>query len=343
MRYSLPALGLPTAVVSSDPVRKPIRLAFPASSARRSTCADPPALGVPGVTGTNCAETGPWATLRVVVSAMAGQHRNGEGHGQWQRQATKHAATIRASGRHRVAAARRPALTCVPPLSIVEKSPGGSMSIAEQASAEPTASPERPGRGSLLWPLGYALFVAVWALLFLRHNIDYGLDDSFISYRYAQNFADGYGLAFNPGERFFGTTAAGYAPAPRPAPHAHGFGDPETLGRAHNPRGGRTRGMPAHHRPWRPRGPPLADQCHLRRRAFTLGRSVRSPAMRPSPSWLSACWARCAWVIGRGPCSAGSCWPWPHLPSRRRTAGRTGWALPLGEPRYRLRRLPEVP
>ena len=85
------------------------------------------------------------------------------------------------------------------------------MSTTEQAPPAPTTTPERPGRKSLFWPLGYTLFVAVWALLFLRHNIDYGLDDSFISYRYARNFADGYGLVFNPGERFFGTTAAGYA------------------------------------------------------------------------------------------------------------------------------------
>jgi energy-converting hydrogenase Eha subunit A len=68
-------------------------------------------------------------------------------------------------------------------------------------------------RSQLLWPTMYAAYVALWAILFLRHNINYGLDDSFISYRYAQNLADGYGLVFNPGERFFGTTAAGYATA----------------------------------------------------------------------------------------------------------------------------------
>ena len=37
------------------------------------------------------------------------------------------------------------------------------------------------------------------------------LDDFFITFRYAQNFAEGRGLVFNPGERAFGTTAPGYA------------------------------------------------------------------------------------------------------------------------------------
>jgi hypothetical protein len=37
------------------------------------------------------------------------------------------------------------------------------------------------------------------------------LDDFYITFRYAQNFAQGDGLVFNPGERVFGTTAPGYA------------------------------------------------------------------------------------------------------------------------------------
>ncbi|HXT21421.1 MAG TPA: hypothetical protein VN923_11765, partial [Thermoanaerobaculia bacterium] len=37
------------------------------------------------------------------------------------------------------------------------------------------------------------------------------IDDFFITFHYAQNLADGYGLVFNPGERVFGTTAPGYA------------------------------------------------------------------------------------------------------------------------------------
>lgn len=36
-------------------------------------------------------------------------------------------------------------------------------------------------------------------------------DDFFITYRYAQNLAEGRGLVFNPGERVFGTTAPGLA------------------------------------------------------------------------------------------------------------------------------------
>lgn len=38
-----------------------------------------------------------------------------------------------------------------------------------------------------------------------------GLDDVFITYRYAQNLAEGQGFVFNPGERVFGTTAPGFA------------------------------------------------------------------------------------------------------------------------------------
>lgn len=39
----------------------------------------------------------------------------------------------------------------------------------------------------------------------------FSYDDAYITYRYAQNFASGDGLVFNPGERVLGTTAPGYA------------------------------------------------------------------------------------------------------------------------------------
>jgi hypothetical protein len=41
--------------------------------------------------------------------------------------------------------------------------------------------------------------------------LGYSYDDAFITYRYAQNWAEGAGLVFNPGERVLGTTAPGYA------------------------------------------------------------------------------------------------------------------------------------
>jgi hypothetical protein len=48
---------------------------------------------------------------------------------------------------------------------------------------------------------------AVWGLA-LR---EFRLDDSFITYRYAQNIADGVGFVYNPGERVLSTTAPLYA------------------------------------------------------------------------------------------------------------------------------------
>lgn len=55
------------------------------------------------------------------------------------------------------------------------------------------------------------LFVLLLALLFLSFNYNRYIDDSFITFRYAQNFAEGYGLRFNPDEIHFGSTAMGLA------------------------------------------------------------------------------------------------------------------------------------
>jgi hypothetical protein len=54
------------------------------------------------------------------------------------------------------------------------------------------------------------LWLAVAALFCFRLQ-GRSLDDFFITYRYAQNLAQGNGLVFNPGERVFGTTAPGLA------------------------------------------------------------------------------------------------------------------------------------
>lgn len=42
-------------------------------------------------------------------------------------------------------------------------------------------------------------------------NIGYAVDDSYITFRYAYNFVEGFGLTFNPDERHYGSTAAGFA------------------------------------------------------------------------------------------------------------------------------------
>jgi arabinofuranosyltransferase len=63
-------------------------------------------------------------------------------------------------------------------------------------------------------PLIFVLLMGVIAYIGIMHfkyNSEYGLDDSYITYRYAYNFAEGYGLVFNPGEKHYGSTAAGYA------------------------------------------------------------------------------------------------------------------------------------
>ncbi|WP_157838094.1 hypothetical protein [Pseudomonas sp. PH1b] len=49
------------------------------------------------------------------------------------------------------------------------------------------------------------------ALLYYDRNKIYSVDDSFITYRYAFNLMQGDGLVFNLNEKYYGTTAAGYA------------------------------------------------------------------------------------------------------------------------------------
>lgn len=63
------------------------------------------------------------------------------------------------------------------------------------------------------WRFERALLGALVAILlagqaYLFHDLRH--DDPFISYRYGQNLANGYGLTFNPGERFLGATSPGH-------------------------------------------------------------------------------------------------------------------------------------
>lgn len=52
---------------------------------------------------------------------------------------------------------------------------------------------------------------AVLSILYVIHNHDYGMDESYITYRYADNLKNGYGLVFNAGEKYYGSTAMGFA------------------------------------------------------------------------------------------------------------------------------------
>lgn len=60
------------------------------------------------------------------------------------------------------------------------------------------------------WISYQALIVFISYFYYFR-NSGYSVDDSFITYRYALHLREGYGLVFNLGENYYGTTAAGYA------------------------------------------------------------------------------------------------------------------------------------
>jgi hypothetical protein len=59
------------------------------------------------------------------------------------------------------------------------------------------------------WAMTGALTMGLGLLFILYH--DFALDDSFITYRYAENLARGEGFIYNPGQRNLGTTAPFYA------------------------------------------------------------------------------------------------------------------------------------
>ncbi len=68
------------------------------------------------------------------------------------------------------------------------------------------------GNGYRLIAHGLAvLVVSMLTGLFLYNTIDFALDDSYITYRYAQHLELGYGPVFNAGEPYLGTTAPGFA------------------------------------------------------------------------------------------------------------------------------------
>lgn len=57
----------------------------------------------------------------------------------------------------------------------------------------------------------YGLQIISLAVIYYLRNKGYSVDDSFITYRYAYHLKEGFGLVFNVGENYYGTTAAGYA------------------------------------------------------------------------------------------------------------------------------------
>ncbi len=69
----------------------------------------------------------------------------------------------------------------------------------------------RMRRKSYLAHLPAVVLIAALSLWFLQHTVGFGIDDSYITYRYAQNLLAGNGPVFNAGERYLGTTAPGFA------------------------------------------------------------------------------------------------------------------------------------
>jgi arabinofuranosyltransferase len=55
------------------------------------------------------------------------------------------------------------------------------------------------------------LFLTYLSVVYYIHTQNFGIDDSYITYRYAYNLAEGYGAVFNIDERHYGSTATGYA------------------------------------------------------------------------------------------------------------------------------------
>lgn len=66
----------------------------------------------------------------------------------------------------------------------------------------------RKGLISVIIVIG--LLIALAVAYYLK-NQNFSVDDSFITYRYAFHLSQGDGLTFNVGEKYYGTTAAGYA------------------------------------------------------------------------------------------------------------------------------------
>jgi hypothetical protein len=60
-----------------------------------------------------------------------------------------------------------------------------------------------------LAPLTVVAVLLFWA--YLRFNKGFAVDDSYITFRYAQNALAGHGFVFNVGQHYYGSTATGYA------------------------------------------------------------------------------------------------------------------------------------
>jgi len=63
----------------------------------------------------------------------------------------------------------------------------------------------------IFFSLSYISFILELSVIYYLRSRQFSVDDSYITYRYAFHLKEGYGLVFNVGEAYYGTTAAGYA------------------------------------------------------------------------------------------------------------------------------------
>lgn len=82
-------------------------------------------------------------------------------------------------------------------------------------SKPPTLQPTKAPRFVVLRQTSALPFLVIAALAasYVGFNRGYAVDDSYITFRYAQNALEGNGLVFNVGQRYYGSTAMGYAAA----------------------------------------------------------------------------------------------------------------------------------
>ncbi|WP_075989060.1 hypothetical protein [Vibrio fluvialis] len=67
------------------------------------------------------------------------------------------------------------------------------------------------GKSGFIYNIMFTVVLFSMAFIYYTRNQFYSVDDSFITFKYALNLIQGNGLVFNIDERYFGTTAGGYA------------------------------------------------------------------------------------------------------------------------------------
>lgn len=86
------------------------------------------------------------------------------------------------------------------------------MAVKQHSNESPVQQGlQRHVDAGLLYRLGCVAILLLLVIAYVTHNYGYFIDDSYITFRYAENARLGYGLVFNVGQRFYGSTATGFA------------------------------------------------------------------------------------------------------------------------------------